>query len=118
LLVAIVVDAHHQSASEADQCDNRSEGCAIGPKIHDADFGLGEAVGSFDGGFEGDSLLQEIEMPVGRGNGVEVFVGGGELNSLACEGVEGLEEEVFTLKGKAFYVTGREPVVEEDGSRD
>jgi hypothetical protein len=113
-----VVDTHHQSASEAHECDNRSEGCAIRPEIHDADLGLRGAVRGFDRGFEGDSLLEEVEVAVGSGDGVEVFVGWGELNSFACEGVEGLEEEVFTLKGKAFYVTGREPVIEEDGFRD
>jgi hypothetical protein len=113
-----VVDSHHQSSSEAHECDNRLERFAIGPEIHDSNLSLGGAVGSFDGGFEGDSLLQEIEMPVGAGDGLEFFVGWGELNSLAGKGVKRLEEKVFALMGKAFYVTASEPVVEEDGFRD
>ena len=46
---------------------------------------------------EGDALLKEIVMTVGGGNGVEVGVGGGELNSLPREGVKRLEEESFAL---------------------
>jgi hypothetical protein len=118
LLVAIVVDAHHQSSSEADECDNRSEGGAIGPKIHDADFGLSGAMRGFDRGFERDPLLEEVEVTVAWGNGIEVLVGGSELNSFACKGVEGFEEEVLPLRGQGFSITAGEPVVEEDGFWD
>ena len=62
-----MVDAHHQSAAEADECDNRLEGCAVGPEIHDADLGLRGAVRGFDRGFEGDSLLEEVEVAVALG---------------------------------------------------
>ena len=56
-LIAIVVDAHHESAPEADEGDGRLEGAAVGPEVHDADLCLGEAVWGLDGGLEGDSLL-------------------------------------------------------------
>ena len=75
-------------------------------------------MGSFDGGFEGDSLLEKVEVPVGGRDALEVFVGGGELNSFACKGVEGFEQEVLALRRKAFEVALGEPVVEEDGFRD
>jgi hypothetical protein len=52
-----VVDAHHESAAEADESDGGLEGTAVGPEIHDADLRLGRAVGGLDCGFEGDSLL-------------------------------------------------------------
>ena len=57
LFVAIVVDAHHQSAAEADESDGRLEGAAVGPEIHDADLGLSGAVRGLDRGLEGDTLL-------------------------------------------------------------
>ena len=57
MLVAVVVDAHHEAATEADESDGRLEGAAVGPEVHDADLGLGGAVGGLDGGFEGDALL-------------------------------------------------------------
>ena len=113
-----MVDAHHQSAAQAHEGDGRLQGAAVGPEVHDADLGLGGAVGGLDDGFEGDALLEEVEMAVGGRDGVEVVVGGGELNSLPCEGVEGLEEESFALMGKAFEVAVGEPVVEEDGLGD
>jgi len=106
-----VVNAHHESASQAHECDNWFQVFTVWPEVHDADFGLGGAVGSFDGGFEGDSFLKKVEMAVGSGDGVEVFVGGGELNSFACERVERLEEKPFALMGKAFEVAPGEPVV-------
>src|SRR5271168_4029566 len=113
-----MVDAHHQSAAQADKGDGRLESAAVEPEVHDANLGLGGAVGGFDGGFEGDAFLKEVEVAVGSGNGVEVVVGGGELNSLARKGVERLEEESFALMGQAFGVAMGEPVVEEHGFRD
>ncbi len=113
-----MVDPHHQSASEADERDDRLEDTAVGPEVHDADFGLGGAVRGLDGGLEGDALLEEVEVAVGWWNRVEVGVGRGELNSLACKGVKRFEQEVFALMGKAFDVAAGEPVVEEDGLGD
>ena len=80
-LVAVVVNAHHQTASETDQGDGRLEGFSVGPQVHDADFGLGRAVGSLDDGLERDALLEKVKVTVCGGDGVEVGVGGGELDS-------------------------------------
>jgi hypothetical protein len=118
LAVAIVVDAHHESAAKAHEGYNRLEPAAVGPEIHDTNLGLRRSVGSFDGGFKGDSFLDEVEVAVGGGDALEVFVGWGELNSFACKGVEGFEQEVFALRRKAFEVALGVPVVEEDGFGD
>src|ERR1700759_614932 len=118
LLVAVVVDAHHESSAETDKGDNRLQTAAVGPQIHDANLCLGEAVGGFDGWLEGDPLLEEVEVAVSRGDAVEVLIGWGELNSFACKGVEGFEQEVVALIGKAFQVALGEPIVEEDGFGD
>ncbi len=91
---------------------------SLGPEIHDADLGLRGAVRGMDGGLEGDALLEEVEMTVGDGDGIEIVVGWGELNSFACKGVEGFEEEAIALYGQAFEVAMGEPVVEEDGFGD
>ena len=66
MLVAIVVDTHHESTAKANESDGRLEWAAVGPEIHDADLGLGGAVGGLNGGLEGNALLQQIEMAVGR----------------------------------------------------
>ena len=113
-----MVDSHHQSAPQTDQGDGRLEGSAVGPEVHDSDLGLRGAVGSLDDGFEGNSLLEKVEMTIGGRDGVEVGVGGGELNSLAREGVERLEEKLIALMGQAFGVAVVKPVVEKDGFGD
>jgi len=60
LAVTIVVDTHHESAAQAHESDNGLQPAAIGPEIHDPNLGLRRSVGSFDGGFKGDSLLEEV----------------------------------------------------------
>jgi hypothetical protein len=110
-----MVDAHHESATQAHESDNWLQPAAVGPEIHDTNFGLRWSVGSLDGGFEGDSLLEKVEAAVGDGDGVQVFVGWGELNSFACKGIERFEQEVLASRRKAFEVPLGEPVVEEDG---
>jgi len=117
-LIPIVIDTHHEATSKADQSDGRLEGSAVRPEIHDADLGLGGAVGGVDDGSEGDALLEEIEVPVCGRDCVEVGVGGGELDSLACKGVEGLEEELVAVFGKAGERGAGVPVVKEDGLGD
>jgi hypothetical protein len=120
--VAIVVDAHHKTTSESDQGDAGLEGLAVGPEVHNADLGLGGAVGGIDDGLEGYALLQEIERALVGRDGGEVVGGGGELNSLPCEGVEGLEEELIAVFGEAGGVAVGVPVgipvIEEDGFGD
>jgi hypothetical protein len=118
LPVAIVVNAHHESAAKADESHRGLEGAAVGPEVHDADLGLGGTVGGLDNRLEGDALLQKIVMAVRGRDSVEIFVCGGELNSLACERVEGLEEKAFALMRQGFDVTASKPVVEEDGFGD
>ena len=115
MLVAIVVDTHHQSAAEAHEGNGRLECAAVGPEVHDADLGLGGAVRCLDKRFKVNALLQKVKVALGLRNGVEVFVGGGKLNSLPREGVKGLEQEAFALMRKAFDVVTIEPIVEEDG---
>jgi hypothetical protein len=80
LLVAIVVDTHHQSAAEAHEGHGRLKCAVVGPEVHDADLGLGGAVGSLDKRFKVNALLQNVK----------VFVSWGKLNSLPREGVKGL----------------------------
>ena len=95
-----MVDSHHKAAAQTNQADDGLERATVRPEIHDADLGLGEAVGGLDDGLEADPLLQKIEVTVSDGDGVEFVVRGGKLNSLACEGVQGFEEEVFALMRK------------------
>lgn len=89
MLVSIMVDSHHQSASEANEGDGWLKRTAVGPKVHDADLGLSRSVGGLDDRFKRDALLKKIEVTVGDGDRVEVFVGRSELNPFACKGVEG-----------------------------
>lgn len=116
LPVAVMVDSHHEAAAQTDEADDGLERAAVRPKVHNANLGLGGAMGGLDDGIEVDALLQEVEVTVGDGDGVEVFVGGGELDSLPREGVERLEEEFVALFGEAGGAAVREPVVQEDRS--
>ena len=115
MLVAIVVDTHHQSAAEAHEGHSGLERAAVGPEIHDAYLGLGEAVGCLDKRFKVNALLQKVKVAFGLWDGIEVFVSRGKLNSLPREGVKGLKQESFALMRKAFDVVTIEPIVEEDG---
>ena len=95
LEVAVVVDAHHETAAEADEADDRLEGAVVGPEIEDADLGLGEAVGGLDGGNEVHPLLQQVVGAVCGGNALELEAAGRELDSFAGEGEERLEQEIL-----------------------
>jgi hypothetical protein len=113
-----VVYPHHESAAQADEGDGGLKRAAVWPEVHDANFGLGEPMGSLDGVLKGDTLLQEVEVAVCGGDRIEFLVGWGKLNSLPGEGVKGLQEEIFAVCGKVFDVALGEPIVEEDSSWD
>jgi hypothetical protein len=58
LLVAVVVDSHHQSATQADQRYGGPEGSTVWPEIHYPNLSLGKSVRGLDCGLERDTLLQ------------------------------------------------------------
>ena len=72
-----------------------------------------------DDGYERDPFLEQKVGVLGRGNGGEIGVGGGEADALAGEGEEGLEDDAVALGGQAEAGGGvAEPVVEKDGWGD
>ncbi len=114
-----MVNAHHLAAAEADEGDERGQMAVIGPYIKDTNFGLGRTKRGVNDGYEGDLVLEQKVGSLGGGNGGELVVSGSELNALAGEGEEGLEDEAVEA-GVEAVAGGRvvEPVVEEDGGWD
>ena len=94
-----MVDSHHEAAAQTHQADDGLERSSVRPEIHDANLGLSEPVRGLDNGLEIDPLLQKIEVTIGDRDCVQVVVGGGELDSLAREGIQRLEEELAVIVG-------------------
>jgi hypothetical protein len=114
-----MVDAHHLTPAEADQGSEGGNPVVIRPYIKDTDFRLGRTKRCVDDRYEGDSLLEQEVVALGWGDGGELVVGGGELDSLAGEGVEGFEDETVAAGGEAIAGGGvAEPFVEEECGRD
>jgi len=91
-LTLVMVDAHHLAPSQADQGDEGGQSAAIGPYIKDTDFGLGGSERGVNYGYEGDPFLEQVVGAPGWGDGGDLGVGWGELDALAGEGEEGLED--------------------------
>ena len=96
-----MVDAHHLTPAEADQGSEGGNPVVIRPYIKDTDFRLGRTKRCVDDRYEGDSLLEQEVVVLGWGDGGELVVGGGELDSLAGEGVEGFEDETVAAGGES-----------------
>ena len=64
LLIPIVVNAHHLSASQAYQRQGRRQNAPVRPHIQNPDFGLGEPERRFNCGLEMHPLLHQVVRPL------------------------------------------------------
>lgn len=99
-LIAVVIDAHHFAAAHADEADDRLKRTAIRPHIHDAHLRLREPVRCVDDRLEAHALLQQEVVTLVCGNCVELRIRGRELDAFAGEGIERLEDPLFTVFGE------------------
>lgn len=113
-----MIDAHHGTATKADQGKKRRELTAVGPSIKDADFCLGWTGGSVNDGFKHNAFLEQVTGAIGSRNGCELVVGGGEADALSGEGEEGFKDPAIAVGGKAVAAFAQEPVVQEYGRWD
>jgi hypothetical protein len=118
-LTLVMVDAHHLPPAEADQGDEGGQSAAIRPYIKDTDFGLSGSEWGLNYGYEGDPFLEQVVRALGRGDGGEVGIGGGELDALAGEGEEGLKNPGYAVGLESVAKVGvAVKRVEEEGGRD
>ena len=113
-----MIDAHHQSTAQAYKRNGRLEPAAVGPKIHDADFGLCWAMWRLNDRLEANTLLKEIKMPFGYWNRVELGVRRSELNAFPSKGVKRFEQKILALMGQTLNQAIGEPIVQKDSLRD